>query len=68
MTTMTPFTVSIAEATKIVGIGRTSLYAAISKRKLKVKKSGRRTLIEMAELQKFVDELPDHSGPQNKAA
>lgn len=53
-----PLTVSIAEACKILGIGRTSLYSLISARQLRVRKIGRRTVIELSELQRFVAELP----------
>ena len=61
-----PILVSIAEAQKILGLGRTSLYAAISSGKIKAKKSGRRTLVETSALRKFVEALPD-SNSQNAA-
>ncbi len=59
MTELTPYAVSIADAVKIVGLGRTSLYAAISAGKLKTRKSGRRTLIETAALRQFIEALPE---------
>ena len=58
MNAIIPLAVSIAEAVKMVGLGRTSLYAAIAAGKLKTKKSGRRTLVETAALRQFLDELP----------
>lgn len=61
-----PIVVSIAEAQKILGLGRTSLYAAIASGKLKTKKSGRRTLVETSALRKFVEDLPEFSA-QNAA-
>lgn len=59
MKELTPFAVSIADAVKMVGLGRTSLYAAISAGKLKTRKSGRRTLIETAALRQFIEALPE---------
>jgi len=64
MTDIVPIAVSIAEAVRMVGIGRTSLYAAIAAGKLKTRKSGRRTLVETAALRRFLEDLPtsDNSG------
>jgi hypothetical protein len=58
VTEIIPFAVSIADAVRMVGLGRTSLYAAIAAGKLKTRKSGRRTLVETSALRKFVEELP----------
>ena len=66
MKELTPYAVSIADAVKIVGLGRTSLYAAIAAGKLKTKKSGRRTLVETAALRQFIEALPE-STSQNAA-
>jgi excisionase family DNA binding protein len=59
MKELAPFAVSIADAVKMVGLGRTSLYAAIAAGKLKTRKSGRRTLIETAALRQFIEALPE---------
>lgn len=59
MKELAPYAVSIADAVKIVGLGRTSLYAAIAAGKLKTRKSGRRTLIETAALRQFIEALPE---------
>lgn len=61
-----PLAVSIAEAVKMIGLGRTSIYAAIAAGKLKTRKSGRRTIIETTALRQFIDELPE-SGSQDAA-
>lgn len=66
MKELTPFAVSISDAVKIVGLGRTSLYAAIAAGKLRTKKSGRRTLVETAALRQFIEALPESSS-QNAA-
>lgn len=66
MKELVPYAVSIADAVKIVGLGRTSLYAAIAAGKLKTRKSGRRTLIETAALRQFIETLPE-TASQNAA-
>ena len=67
MTEIVPFAMSIADAVRMAGLGRTSLYAAIAAGKLKIRKSGRRTLIETAALRQFIDALPESGGNQNAA-
>ena len=67
MNEIIPLTVSISQAVTITGMGRTWLYAAIKRRQLKVRKAGRRTLIEVCELQRFVKSLPPSDASQNAA-
>ena len=55
---MSPITISIADAVKILGIGKTQIYKAISSGKLKARRHGRRTLLEIAELHRYIGELP----------
>jgi excisionase family DNA binding protein len=62
-----PLAVGIAEAVRMIGLGRTSIYAAISAGKLKTRKAGRRTLIETAALRRFVETLPVSGSPKNAA-
>lgn len=50
--------VTIAEAVALSGIGRSSLYKLFSNGKLTPRKSGKRTLILLADLEKFVADLP----------
>jgi excisionase family DNA binding protein len=61
MTEPTPLAISIAEAVRMCGLGRTSLYAAIAAGKLRTKKSGRRTLVETQALREFVEAFPESS-------
>jgi len=49
---------SIAEAARACGIGRTSLYNAISNGDLRVIKHGRRTLVPVDELKNWLARLP----------
>lgn len=63
MTETLPIAISIADAVRMSGLGRTSLYAAIAAGKLRTKKSGRRTLVETQALRQFIERLPE-SGSQ----
>jgi excisionase family DNA binding protein len=49
---------TIADATKISGIGRTTLYEAIGAGKIEARKAGNRTLIPAESLRAFVAGLP----------
>ena len=67
MTEPTPLAISIADAVRMCGLGRTSLYAAIAAGKLKTRKAGRRTLVETSELKAFLEALPEsNSGACSK--
>ncbi|WP_421695018.1 helix-turn-helix domain-containing protein [Aestuariivirga sp.] len=67
MTEFVPFVLSVAEAARCANLGRTSLYAAIASGMLKTRKAGRRTLIEVTELRRFIESLP-LTGRSNDAA
>ena len=49
---------TIADAVKISGIGRTTLYELIGAVKIDARKAGNRTLIPAASLRAFMDSLP----------
>jgi len=49
---------SVSEACRMAGIGRTKIYEAISDGTLKARKFGKRTLILRAELSDFLLALP----------
>ena len=51
---MEPIAVSINEAAKIIGLGRTSVYAMIADGRLEAFKLGRRTLVRVELLRKLV--------------
>ena len=53
-----PLAVSIAEACRISGVCKTSIYAAIKAGTLSVKKSGRRTLVPIDSLKAWLAGLP----------
>ena len=53
-----PIAVSVSEAARMAGLGRTSLYAAISSGALKTRHYGRRTLIEVDSIRQFLASLP----------
>jgi hypothetical protein len=52
------FALSIRAASKVSGIGRTSLYAAIRAGKLVARKCGKRTIILQSDLITWLNSLP----------
>lgn len=50
---MEPIAVSIKDAAKALGIGRTSIYAMIGDGRLETFKLGRRTLVRVESIQKL---------------
>jgi excisionase family DNA binding protein len=54
-TKMEPLAISVNEATKVLGLGRTSIYAMIGDGRLETFKLGRRTLIKTASIRALVD-------------
>lgn len=66
MTEFVPFVLSVSEAARCANLGRTSLYQAIASGLLKTRKAGRRTLIEVTELRRYIENLPI-SGRTNDA-
>lgn len=51
---MEPLTVSINEASKILGLGRTSIYALISNGRLEALRVGRRRLVRFESIKRLV--------------
>ena len=49
---------TILEACEVAGIGRTTLYAAIARGELAARKRGRRTLVPVDDLRKWINSLP----------
>jgi|RhiMetdeSRZDD1v2_1073273.scaffolds.fasta_scaffold3899280_2 excisionase family DNA binding protein len=56
--------VSIGEAVRLTGIGRSSLYEAIRRGDLPIRKSGRRTLLLMEDLRQWLAGLPAPHGSE----
>ena len=50
--------VSIEEAARRAGVGRTTIYEAVNDGKLVIRKSGRRSLVLVDELQNWLSSLP----------
>lgn len=67
MTELVPFALSLAQAVRMAGLGKTSLYQAIADGRLKCRKMGRRTLVETAELKRFIQSLPCSRDTNNAA-
>lgn len=55
---MQKIAVTIKEAAALSGIGRSSLYKLFNEGKLTPRKSGKRTLIIVTELESYVKSLP----------
>lgn len=55
---MHKLTYTIADACRLLSLGRSSLYAAINAGELEALKSGRRTLISRESLERFVADRP----------
>lgn len=53
---MQPITVSINDAAKALGLGRTSIYVLIREGRLDIVKLGRRTLVKVASLRRLMGE------------
>lgn len=52
---MLPFTTSIADATKALSLGRTSIYALINQGQLETVKIGRRRLIKVESIRRLIE-------------
>jgi len=55
---MEKIAVTLREATTLSGIGRSSLYKLFNEGKLTPRKSGKRTLILVEELERYLKSLP----------
>lgn len=56
--TETRLTVPPAEAARIAGVSRATIYAELAARRLVARKLGKRTLVEMASLRSWLANLP----------
>jgi len=54
-----PLVVSLQEAERITGHGKTRLYEELAKGSITAKKSGTRTLIVLDSLRKYIEALPN---------
>lgn len=54
-TSIEPLTVTVPEALRLTGLGRTSLYRLIGEKKLRHVKVGSRTLIDFASIKRLID-------------
>lgn len=52
---MDPIFVSIADAQRMLGLGKTSLYSLIADNKLETKQIGRRRLVVVSSIRQFAD-------------
>ena len=59
---MSQIALSILDAAKAAGVGRTTIAAALKTGRLRARKCGARTLITEQELEAWVASLPQHKG------
>jgi hypothetical protein len=59
-----PIAYTIPNAAAASGLSRSFLYAEIKAGRLGIKKAGARTLIEDAELRRFISALPPSNSPR----
>lgn len=52
------YAISIVEAAKRAGVGRSSIYQAIGRGELQIRKNGRRSLILVDELKAWIAAMP----------
>jgi excisionase family DNA binding protein len=57
--TTEPFTLSIKDTARLLGLGRTTIYRLIGDRQLETVKVGNRTLIKTASIRSLVEIQPD---------
>lgn len=57
---------SVADAARMIGMGRSTVYAAIAAGDLKARKLGKRTLVLRADLERWFNSHPIYS-PETKA-
>jgi hypothetical protein len=50
--------VAIDDASKVVGVSRTRIFEAVRSKEITVRKAGRSSIIEIAELQRWINSLP----------
>ncbi len=58
---MTPLYVTIPDAVAFTSMSRSAIYEALKDGRLTAKKSGRRTLLSVADLRAYMENLPDIS-------
>jgi len=59
---MEPIAISINDAAKVLGLGRTSIYAMIADGRLEAFKVGRRKLVRVESIKRLVAK-PEYDGP-----
>ena len=53
---MEPITLSVNETAKVLGLGRTSIYALIREGRIETVKLGRRTLVKTDSIRRLIEE------------
>ena len=56
-----PILISVADACRALGIGKSSFYEAVSRGEIALKKFGKKSLVAQADLVAWADRLPNSS-------
>jgi excisionase family DNA binding protein len=62
-----PIAVGIVQAANIAGVGRSFLYEEIRQGRLRIRKAGRRTLVVLSDLDRWISALPTSNGEDRAA-
>lgn len=65
--TVKPLAYAIEDVPAVTGLTRTRVFEAIRQKQLTARKCGRRTLVEVAELQRFIATLPTRGREPDEA-
>lgn len=63
-----PITVSMADAERLTGLSRVTIYRLIAGERLVCVKAGAKSLVTMASLRAYLDALPRFVGKSGRAA
>lgn len=67
-TTELPIAVTVPDAIRLSGIGRSKLYEVFKSGAIKPRKHGKRTLIIVSELELYLNSLPSQFDAQNSSS
>jgi excisionase family DNA binding protein len=68
MTHIEPIAVSIQEAVRLSGVGRSSIYEAVNRGEIPIRKRGRRSLVMVEDLRRWIETLPSTNSTAANAA
>lgn len=64
---MTPILLNVADACRVLGIGKSSFYEAVARGEIRLKKLGKKSLVAHADLVSWASRLPASGRPPEAA-